>query len=261
MSVETAVILAAGIGSRLKGRTRNRPKGFLILNGMSLIERSCRQLAVAGIRRILIGTGYLDSAYREFAASFSQARVECVRSDRYTTTGSMYTLYNLRNMIAEPFLLLESDLLYESRALQLLLTAPAPDLILASGFTGSGDEVFIQMDSRSRLIALSKSKENLPRIDAELVGINKLSVHAYDLACAVMEDRLASYPGLDYEHGLVEVSRQYPIGVLKDEGLIWCEIDDEFHLARAEEQILPRLDPADIIDKPGTSEIANDNRK
>ena len=242
MKVETAVILAAGLGSRLNDRTLEKPKGFLMLNGVSLIERSCRQLAAQGIKRILVGTGYLADAYREFAASFSQALVECVRSERYATTGSMYTLYNMRSTLDGPFLLLESDLLYESRALQLLLDEPAPDLILASGLTGSGDEVYLQIDSGSRLVALSKDRDRLARIDAELVGISKLSEQAYDLACAFMEDQTASNPELGYEDALVEVSGLCPIRVLKDEGLVWCEIDDEFHLERAREKILPRLD-------------------
>lgn len=241
MTVATAVILAAGLGSRLKDHTSLKPKGFLTLNGVSLIERSCRQLAAQGIERILIGTGYLADAYETFAASFKQARVECIHSDRYAGTGSMYTLYNMRNMLAESFLLLESDLLYEGRALRLLLDAVEPDLILASGFTGSGDEVYLQLDSESRLVALSKDKNRLSSIDAELVGINKLSLHAYELACAVMEAKLESNPRLDYEHALVEVSTQYPITVLRDEQLVWCEIDDESHLNRAKELILPRL--------------------
>jgi 2-aminoethylphosphonate-pyruvate transaminase len=242
MKVTKAVVLAAGLGSRLKSRTSQQPKGFLELNGASLIARSCHQLARHGIEQIFIGTGHLAEAYEIFAAGFREATVRCVRSDRYATTGSMYTLYVLKSVLDGAFLLLESDLLYESRALQALLSAPAEDVILASGFTGSGDEVYLELDAQSNLVALSKNKEKLSKADAELVGINKLSLETYHLACDVLEEKLANEPRFDYEHALAEVSRKHPIQVLKEEQLVWCEIDNEDQLTRATNFILPQLD-------------------
>ena len=57
--ITTAVILAAGLGTRLKHHTEAQPKGFLEVDGMSLIERSIEILVRAGISEIIIGTGYL----------------------------------------------------------------------------------------------------------------------------------------------------------------------------------------------------------
>ena len=61
--ITSAVILAAGLGSRLKERTKLQPKGFLELENKSLIERSINKLISCGIENIYIGTGYLSEVY------------------------------------------------------------------------------------------------------------------------------------------------------------------------------------------------------
>ncbi len=238
--VRTAVILAAGLGSRLKDRTTYMPKGFLEIEGKSLIERSVENLLGAGIQRIIIGTGHASEHYDIFAERFPQAR--CVRSSLYATTGSMYTFYNMRELLAEPLLLLESDLLYSPSGLQALLQHPASDVILASGATHSGDEVFIEVDNENRLVNMSKKTSDLARVDAELVGITKLSPETcrrmFDYCASVLE----TIPKLDYEHAMTAVSdERRPVLVHKIDDYPWCEIDDENHLQRALQHVWPRI--------------------
>jgi 2-aminoethylphosphonate-pyruvate transaminase len=240
MNVCTAVILAAGLGSRLKDRTARMPKGFLEIDGESLIERSVKQLLDLGIRQIIIGTGHASEHYEVFAARFPQ--VVCKRSDLYASTGSMYTFYNMRELLTGSLLLLESDLLYHPSGLQALLQHPSPDVILASGRTNSGDEVYIETGSHHRLFNMSKKPDDLHRIDAELVGISKLSSGTYRRMFAYCESVAGSLPKLDYEHAMVAVSdEQHPIAVHKIDQYPWCEIDDEQHLQRALQQVWPRI--------------------
>ncbi len=235
--VKTAVILAAGLGTRLKERTKSKPKGFLELEGRSLIERSVENLLAAGIEKIYIGTGYLNEFYDSFAENYSQ--IETIKSDQFKTTSSMYTLYNMREKLLEDFLLLESDLLYEKNALSQLLEDPEEDIILGSGKTGSNDEVFIQTDSHSNLLNMSKLLEDLDSLDAELVGISKVSRERYAAMCREYE--LLQNPKIDYEYIFVQTAKEKPLRVKKIENLIWCEIDDESHLHRAETKILPKI--------------------
>lgn len=238
--IDTAAIVAAGFGSRLNDLTAAQPKGFLELGGRSLIERSIRSLLDFGIQHIVLGTGYCAEHYDALAEQFEQ--ITTVRSDVYATTGSMYTLWNMRAEIERDFLLLESDLLYEPRALAELLAREHEDVVLASDATHSGDEVFIETDDTGHLVAMSKDRSQLSRIDAELVGITRISQATYRGMCALMEERLESQPKLDYEYALVHVGKQRPIEVLRVDGLAWCEIDDANHLHRAQTQILPRVE-------------------
>ncbi len=238
--VDTAAIVAAGFGSRLNELTAAQPKGFLQVGGRSLIERSVQSLIDFGIERIVIGTGYRSEHYDALAEGYRQ--ITTVKSHAYATTGSMYTLWNMREELDRDFLLLESDLLYEPRALAELLAHGHEDVVLASDATASGDEVFIEHDDAGRLVAMSKDRDSLGRVDAELVGITRISSETYRRMCALMQARLEVEPKLDYEYALVHVGRDRPIKIHRVDGLAWCEIDDADHLRRAYDKILPRVE-------------------
>lgn len=241
--MRTAVIVAAGLGSRLKGRTEQQPKGFLEVDGSALVETSITKLRKAGFERLVIGTGYLAEHYDALAERYRGTfQIETLRSDRFATTGSMYTLFNLRSILDEDFVLLESDLLYEQRALTALLEDPRPDIVLVSGFTDSRDEVWVEVDADSNLADLSKNRDALRSVHGELVGISKIARDTYRAMCAVMADAVETTPKLDYEGCLVRVGRAgKPIPVMKIDDLAWCEIDDEGHLERALAKILPAI--------------------
>jgi 2-aminoethylphosphonate-pyruvate transaminase len=236
--IDTAVFLAAGLGSRLKGLAENKPKGFLEIDGVALIERSVQNLLHAGIRNFIIGTGFLSDIYEDFASKYNAV---CVRNDSFANTGSMFTLYNMLNHINNDFLLLEADLLYHSSGLEILIEDEHNDSILASGRTFSGDEVYVETDRESYLVNMSKSQSSLASVDAELVGITKISIPTFKKMCEVSAMLFPGNPKLDYEYALVAVSKNEKIYVKKVENYVWCEIDDETHYQRALSKIYPLL--------------------
>ena len=238
--IETAVILAAGLGSRLLDRTKEMPKAFLEIDGVSLIERSIALLLKQGITKIIIGTGYLHEHFERLKKKYPMT-VTCRNKD-YASTGSMYTLYNLGDMISGPFLLLESDLLYESKALELILSDPTEDIILASTATHSGDEVYIQRSTDGFLVDMSKDKSKLRNPDCELVGINKISFPLFEkLVFASEQQYLKGNKSIHYEDAFVSVSKKENISVKVIDNLAWCEIDDESHLQRALTMVYPTI--------------------
>jgi len=224
-----------------------QPKGFLEVDGRALVERSIARLQKSGFQRLVIGTGYLNEHYDALAQRYRGTfAIETLRSDRFETTGSMYTLYNLRSILDEDFILLESDLLYEQRALTTLIEDPREDIVLLSGFTGSRDEVWVEGSEAAGLINVSKDKTKLASVYGELVGISKISRTTYQMMNDVMAEELATTPKLDYEGAFVRVTKKgRPIPVKKLDDLAWCEIDDEAHLRRALDQILPAINDRD----------------
>lgn len=237
--IRTAVIVAAGIGSRLKEITQSKPKGFLVLDKMPIIEESVVKLFSCGIEKILIGTGYLSEEYEELTKRYSQ--IMCVKNKYFKETGSMYTLYNLKEEINDDFLLLESDLIYDKKGITILMEDRHDNVILGSGMTNSGDEVFIEVDENKHLINMSKNRDELKSVYAELVGITKISIDTYQKMCEFSENRFKSNRKLDYEYALVGISKDVNIYIKKLENYAWCEIDDENHLERAEKVIYPKI--------------------
>jgi len=157
----------------------------------------------------------------------------------------MYTLYVLRHLIKGPFLLLESDLLYDPIALSHTQDGAFEDVILASGATNSGDEVFIQASESSKLQQMSKNRKVLNHISGELVGISKISLRTVEQMASFSEIHFNNGNRmLNYEDALVGVGVQKPIHVKVIPDLFRCEIDDEHHLNRALTMVYPKIKKA-----------------
>jgi len=246
-TVSTAVILAAGVGSRLASELDDRPKGLLVLGEQPIIEESVRRLARAGITRIILVTGHLSSAYEEFARDFPQL-VTTTHNERYRDSGSMYSLYCARQHLDCDFLLLESDLIYEGRALTEVLDCEAESCVLLSDWTCSGDEVFVSVDD-GRLLGMSKDRASLSEAPTgELVGITKVSSSLFRHMEAFAANAFRRDLMVDYETDcLVGVAPLHPVGCRVAEGLLWAEIDDPGHLARARAAVYPAIRSRDPL--------------
>lgn len=235
--IKTAVILAAGMGTRLRDVVGLKPKGLLPWESSTLIEQSFLRLFRAGIERLMMVVGFEAGQYRH-ALDQPVLPVDYVVNSEYASTGSMHSLFLCRGKIDDDFLLLESDLLYEQRALDSLLRSPERDLVLLSGPTRAGDEVYVYGTDRT-IQAVSKKSLDLPLL-GELVGISKIGRPLYDVMCRHYAS-LTLDPQYDYELCLADVSPSHPVKTLKIEDLAWVEIDGPEHLERAERHIGPRL--------------------
>lgn len=240
-SLDSAVILAAGRGLRMKEAGLERPKGFIETGSLPIVEESVIRLSAAGIRRIVIVTGFLPGFYGELAERYP-GLITLVHNPRFAESGSMYSLSLAGERIEAGFLLLESDLVYERRSLTEILGDPARDAILVSEPTGSGDEVHVEAGDDGLLRAMSKDRSRLgSNVVGELVGISKLS-HA--CLCAMLRhagEVFRTTLHLDYEDALVAAAAAVPIHCHLAAGLAWSEIDDAGHLSRAREKIYPGI--------------------
>lgn len=234
--MKTAVIMAAGLGTRFGKYTEMIPKGFVDFKGKPMVIRSIETLIDCGIERIVIGTGWKKECYEALMEKYPQ--IECVFSPRYAETNSMYTLYNCREAIGDDdFLLLESDLVFERRAIEGLLECPYDSAMLIAPVTKFQDQYYVQMNDRCELVNCS-TDENAIEPSGELVGIHKLS-NSFYRTCVEEYARIAGEkPKLGYEFMLLDVSRNItPMNVLKIDGLKWYEIDDDADLNYAEANV------------------------
>lgn len=234
-----AVILAAGMGTRLRDLFSGLPKGFVQIGDETLIERSLRLLRAHGIERVLIVAGHLGEAYHDLAKSESGVRV--IENPAYADTGSMASLALALKEMDEDFLLLESDLFYEERALSALLEGDTRDVLLASGPTGATDEVWIE-SHEGRLSAMSKDPGELAEVSGELVGIMRVSTPLARDWLAAFEEfvREHGHGRMGYEtEGLVQVAQDRPVEVRLVPDLLWGEVDYEHHYLRVRDEVAP----------------------
>jgi len=116
--ITTALLLAAGTGSRLFPLTKSSPKCLTLVNDTSILERLVDNLKKQGFTRLVIVTGYKNECIMDFLGNKSgDLSIEYIHSPLYRTTNNIYSLWMARNIINEPFVLFESDLVLNSTLL------------------------------------------------------------------------------------------------------------------------------------------------
>jgi len=255
--VKTAVILAAGMGSRLQDITNDMlPKGLMKINGKSLVERSIEKLRSLGIEKIYIVTGHLNEFYDELVKEINY--IETRKSRKYKATGSMTSLSILEDELKDDFLLLESDLIYEVYGLIKVINYEKDDCILLSGKTDSGDECYVEVRD-DNLYKISKNRQEIDQVYGELVGISKISlelykemlkqyknfnnkINDYKNEASFFASKYKKTMKYDYENAIFDAAQKRKVGYLKIENLVWGEIDDKSHLERIKTIVLPKLE-------------------
>ena len=116
--ITTALLLAAGTGSRLYPLTQNSPKCLTLVNDKSILERLLNNLKNQGFKRLVIVTGHKKDCITDFLGEKSgDICIEYIHSPLYKSTNNIYSLWMARNIINEPFVLFESDLVMNSNLL------------------------------------------------------------------------------------------------------------------------------------------------
>jgi choline kinase len=96
------------------------------------------------------------------------------------------------------------------------------------------------------VVEVSKKISHDARVRGEAVGIVRLSAEAAEILRGILEEFIET--GKDsgeYEEAFRELAGEVPIGVVEVGDLPWVEIDSQEHLARAQDEILPKVDRLD----------------
>lgn len=229
-----AVILAAGQGVRIRDH-HTLPKGLIEVEGQAIIERSIALLRQHGIDNICLITGYCQEYYN--AMSQQQAGLDVVFNPHFADYASLYSLYCAKDWVDDDILVLESDILYEARAIDTILNSTEPNATLVSGWTQSSDEIYVEAhDQTGQLINMSKQRAEVDEVHllGEFVGISKLSLQGFQQLVAILDnDAEQLQRGCYEEQGLVSLAQHASLHCHKIPDLYWCEIDNLFHLERA----------------------------
>lgn len=113
--VRTALLLAAGTGSRLEPLTDDAPKCLTEVNGIPILEQQVRCLEQWGFERLIVVVGHQGDQIRDFlSATVSDLKISFVENPLYRTTNNLYSLWLAQKAIDRSFLLLECDLFFEA---------------------------------------------------------------------------------------------------------------------------------------------------
>ena len=130
------IILAAGMGKRLKELTNNNTKCMVKVNGTTLIERALSQLDKLNLSRIVIVIGYEGKKLVEYVKSLEiKTKVLFVENPIFDKTNNIYSLYMAKEYMEEDdTILLESDLIFEENVLKCLIEDERDTLALVDKY-------------------------------------------------------------------------------------------------------------------------------
>ncbi|MBP3476292.1 MAG: aminotransferase class I/II-fold pyridoxal phosphate-dependent enzyme [Lachnospiraceae bacterium] len=230
-----AIILAAGMGKRLKELTQNNTKCMVKVNGVTLIERVLHQLEQLHLSRIVIVVGYERQKLIDYIGTLNiQTPICFIDNPIYDKTNNIYSLALAKEyLIKEDTLLLESDLIFEDSVLHLLLDDPRETLALVDKYESWMDGTCVKIGPDDAIEAFIPGKkfvfEDIPEY-YKTVNVYKFSKHFSLTHYVPFLEAYSSALGNNqyYEQVLrvITMLDEPEIKAKKLEGQLWYEIDD-----------------------------------
>lgn len=156
-----AVILAAGMGKRLRELTEHKTKCMIEVNGISLIERALLILDQRNLSQMVIVVGFKSEKLIRFIETLRlKTPIIYINNEVYDKTNNIYSLLLAKEyMIQEDSLLLESDIIFEDAVIDLLLEDPRDTLALVDQFADWMDGTCVELDDTDSIVNFIPGKQ------------------------------------------------------------------------------------------------------
>lgn len=229
------MILAAGMGKRLKELTKDNTKCMVKVNGVTLIERMLRQLDRLYLSRIVIVTGYEGGKLIDYIGTLQIKTPVCfVNNPVYDKTNNIYSLALAKEyLVREDTLLLESDLIFEDSVLSLLLEDERETLALVDKYESWMDGTCMRLGENDSIVDFVPGKrfvfEDLSTC-YKTVNIYKFSRHFSETHYVpFLEAYVKALGDNEYYEQVLQVIAMLDEPEIKAkrlDGQLWYEIDD-----------------------------------
>lgn len=241
----TALLLAAGMGSRLSPLTDSTAKCLVALSGIPILERLIRTLSSYDFTRLVVVVGHEADSIRDYLGDHlgdhsDGMEIDYVVSSCYRTTNNIYSLWLARGVINEPFLLIENDLVFEESLLEEMLKA---DRVAVSRQLPWMNGTTVMLDGRGGISAFCLGEMSRPdAMHYKTVNMYSFSRRTWIEICKRLDGYIkAGRTGDYYESVFAEMVADGSLAlapVLFDANS-WYEIDTLADLAAAE-LVFPR---------------------
>lgn len=242
--MNTAIILAAGLGSRFGDITKYVPKGMIKVGKQPMIQTSIETIFDVGYDNIIIVTGHCSSVYEEFCKKWKNIKI--IKNPFYSTTGSLFSLYMglIEAKMHYPpvnITIFESDIIYDKN---ILVDMKMENCMAISKprTTGLGDECWTQIEG-GIINKITKNIECCHNPEYEMIGITNITLSSVSQLTNLEKmitksiDMLYENNQADYESMIAEMNIFKPYVTAK----LWAEMDNIKHLEDALTKILPNI--------------------
>ncbi len=243
-----AIILAAGMGKRLKELTQNSTKCMVKVNGVTLIDRMLHQIERQHLSRIIIVVGYEGQKLIDYIGTLGiQTPIIYINNPIYDKTNNIYSLALAKDwLVKDDTLLFESDLIFEDSVLETLVNDPRDTLALVDKYESWMDGTCVKLgedDSIEAFVPGKKFKFSEIKEYYKTVNLYKFSKHFSETHYVpFLEAYQAALGQNEYYEQVLRVITMLDDPEIKAkrlEGQRWYEIDDIQDLDIAESIFTP----------------------
>ncbi len=170
-----AVILAAGVASRLRPLTDNTPKCLLKVGDKSILERTVDNVAANGIKDVVVVTGYLKEMIESFLLEkYPELSFTFIFNEKYDSTNNIYSLWMTKEeILGHEVLLLDSDIVFDNRIIAQLFNSGYDNcLSVRSDQVLSEEEIKVLLNDDGSIKEIGKTIDPKAAI-GESIGIEK----------------------------------------------------------------------------------------
>lgn len=239
-----ALILAAGMGNRLKEYTRDNTKCMVKVNGVSLIQRMLEELDTLLLKRVIIVTGYKADLLETYIRGLGiKTPLVFVNNEIYDKTNNIYSLFLADKYLTEDdTLLLESDLIAEKGVIRGLAEDSRDSVALVDKYDDWMDGTCLKINEKDEITDFIPGKQFRQEEASEYYK----TVNMYKFSRGFSEKyyvpfmeayRKAMGDNVYYETviGIIKDLEGQPLRARRLEGEKWYEIDNETDLKKASE--------------------------
>ena len=169
-----AVILAAGIASRLRPLTDNTPKCLLKVGDKNILELTIDNILANNITEIIIVTGYLQQQIKDFISQkYPGINVTYIYNNVYDSTNNIYSLWMAKDyLLGDEMLLMDSDIIFDKQIIAELINSGYDSCLALKRHKVGDEEIKVKTDNKGRVLEISKEVIPIEAI-GESIGIEK----------------------------------------------------------------------------------------
>lgn len=233
-----AVILTAGVGSRIRPLTDSLPKPLLEIGGKTILGRMVDAILGEDIQEIVVVTGYrADQIKRFLHGSYPTISFHFVHNEHYNETNTGYSLLQTKQAVgSDAFIKFDADVLFEADILRKLLKSKASALCIDKNIHLEAEEVKVITDDSMRVVEVGKKLD--PKLaKGESIGIEKIEHSAGKVLFSEL-GKLMKYKENWQEYYddsyTTLAGKGIPMYAVDITGLKWIEIDTTADFKKAE---------------------------
>jgi len=233
-----AVILAAGIASRLRPLTNNTPKCLLTVGEKNILELTIENLLPYNFPEIIIVTGYLENQIRDFIKKrFPQINVIYIYNNLYASTNNIYSLWLAGDaVLGDDMLMMDSDIVFDRKIISQLIDSGFENCLALKRHDVLDEEIKVKVDSAGLVLEISK-EVNPAEAAGESIGIEIFGKETLPLLYSILDRKILIEKKVDqfYETAFQElVNNGYELHIIDSTDYFCMEIDTESDLKMAE---------------------------